>query len=297
MMETRKLIANIEACFPEIRVTDHRRIRMGWETVVLEINGKYIFRFLHLQRRWPHQQAEINRLRWLASKVNVRVPSYEYVWPGSREYPQRFAGYRKIAGYPATRAVLRSRHMRRLATDLGRFVTELHSIPPPGEDLVPRYSRKTWLDWWSEIHRKSREVVYPLLDADTRGWAEAFWTRFIENQSNGDFTPRLIHSDLSGGNLIIDPSTGSLNGVIDWGNSRMDDPARDFMGVFATSRRLGELTLASYRLDKTGFRERIGLYLQAEPFEDIITGVEASEERFKRRFVGEGLRRLRERLP
>jgi hypothetical protein len=38
MMETGKLIANIETCFPEIRVADYRRIRMGWEPVVLEVN-------------------------------------------------------------------------------------------------------------------------------------------------------------------------------------------------------------------------------------------------------------------
>jgi hypothetical protein len=109
-MESRKLISSIEACFPEIRVTEYRRIGMGWETVVLEINGKYIFRFLNLARRWPHQQSEIARLKWLAPRLTYAVPDYEFVWPGSRTHPQRMAGYRRIPGSPLTLAIFRNRH-------------------------------------------------------------------------------------------------------------------------------------------------------------------------------------------
>jgi aminoglycoside 2''-phosphotransferase len=295
-MESRRLISSIEACFPEIRVTDYRRIRMGWETAVLEINGKYIFRFLNLQRRWPHQQAEITLLKWIAPKLKVDVPCYEFVWLGSRTHPQKFAGYRKILGSPLMRGVFRNTQIDRLGEDFGRFVTELHSIRPPGEALVSGYSRKSSLDGQLKFYQLVRKLVYPLLDVEARRRAEVFWTKFIEHLSNVDFMPRLIHSDLSGGNLIIDTSTGRLSGVIDWGNAKVGDPARDFMGVFAVSPRLGEQALANYDLDKSGFRERIGLYLLVEPSEDIGTGVQESEERFKKRFVGEGLRDIRKRL-
>src|ERR1700723_3115323 len=145
-MESKTLIREIEACFSEIRVTEHRRIGMGWETVVIEINRKYIFRFLNAQRRWPHQQAEITLLRWLAPKLNVDVPNYEFVWLGNETHPQKFAGYRKIPGSPATREIVRGKHIDNLGRDLGRFITELHSIRPPPEGLVPGYSRKDSLD-------------------------------------------------------------------------------------------------------------------------------------------------------
>src|ERR1700733_7369091 len=276
-MESRKLISSIEACFPGIQVAEHRRIRMGWETVVLEINRKYIFRFLNLQRRWPHQQAEITLLRWLAPKLKVEVPSYEFVWLGNKTYPQKFAGYRKIPGTPATREIVRGKHIDNLGRDLGRFITELHSIRPPPEGLVPAYSRKGSLDYWLKFYQQVRKIAYPVLDIEMRKRSELFWTRFIDHFSNVDFKPRLIHSDLSGGNLIIDASTGGRNGVIDWGNTKIGDPARDFMGVFAVSPRLGERALANYELDKSGFRERIDLYLRAEPFDDIVTGAREPE--------------------
>ena len=295
-MESRKLISSIEECFPEIRVTEYRRIRMGWEAVVLDINGKYIFRFLNLQRRWPHQQAETALLRWLAPKLKVDVPNYEFVWLGSETHPEKFAGYRKIPGSPATREVFRRKHTNRLGKDLGRFFIELHSIRPPEGALVPGFSRKASLDRQLELYRQVRKSAYPLLDVEARRRAEMFWNKFIEYFSSVDFTPRLIHSDIGGDNIIIDTSTGGLNGMIDWGDTNVGDPARDFMGVFAISPRLGEQALANYDLDKSGFRERIGFYLLAEPFEDIVIGVQESEERFKKRFVGEGLRHLRKRL-
>jgi aminoglycoside 2''-phosphotransferase len=229
-------------------------------------------------------------------KLQVSVPRYEFVWLGRETHPQKFAGYRKIPGSPATREIFRGKHIDRLGKDLGHFITELHSIRPPREALVPGYSRKSSLDYWLKFYQQVRKLAYPVLDIKTRKRAELLWTRFIDHFSNVDFKPRLIHSDLSGGNFMIDASTGGLNGVIDWRNTKVGDPARDFMGVFAVSSRLGEQALANYKLDKGGFRERVGLYLKAEPFDDIVTGAQEPEERFKKRFIGEGLRHMRERL-
>ena len=290
-----KLASYIEACFPEIHVRECRRIRMGWETVVLDINGEYIFRFMNLQQRWPHQQAEIDRLRWLAPQITTTtIPKYEFVWLGDKRNPTKFAGYKKILGAPMTKAVIRSRHIERLGKELGLFASELHSIRPPKSPLFPEH--KDDKRYWLNFFQKVRRLAYPFLDAGTRKKAERFWPRFIDHISKVRFAPLLIHSDLSGGNIIIDPSTGALNGVIDWGNAKVGDPARDFMGVFAMSPRLGEVALANYDLESSGFKERIDFYHIAEAFEDIVIGSLESEERFRRRFIGEGLRHIGKRL-
>lgn len=43
--------------------------------------------------------------------------------------------------------------------------------------------------------------------------------------------PRFLHGDFSPDNVIVDPSSGRLAGVIDWGNAAVGDPALDFMGL------------------------------------------------------------------
>jgi aminoglycoside phosphotransferase (APT) family kinase protein len=42
-------------------------------------------------------------------------------------------------------------------------------------------------------------------------------------------TPSFIHLDFRGNNLLVDPESGRLAGVIDWGNAAIGDPALDFM--------------------------------------------------------------------
>jgi aminoglycoside phosphotransferase (APT) family kinase protein len=42
-------------------------------------------------------------------------------------------------------------------------------------------------------------------------------------------TPSFIHLDFRGNNLLVDPESGRLTGVIDWGNAAIGDPALDFM--------------------------------------------------------------------
>lgn len=41
--------------------------------------------------------------------------------------------------------------------------------------------------------------------------------------------PRFVHGDFSPDNVIVDPTSGRLVGVIDWGNSAIGDPALDFI--------------------------------------------------------------------
>jgi aminoglycoside phosphotransferase (APT) family kinase protein len=38
-----------------------------------------------------------------------------------------------------------------------------------------------------------------------------------------------LHGDFRGDNIIVDPASGRLVGVIDWGNAAIGDPARDFV--------------------------------------------------------------------
>lgn len=42
-------------------------------------------------------------------------------------------------------------------------------------------------------------------------------------------TLHFLHGDFSPDNIIVDPATGRLVGVIDWGNAALGDPALDFM--------------------------------------------------------------------
>lgn len=74
-----------------------------------------------------------------------------------------------------------------------------------------------------------------------------------------DGQPRLIHQDVGVDHLIVDPSTGRLAGILDWTDTILGDPARDFVFlVIWKGWDLAEETFQSYahHVDQA-FRERL----------------------------------------
>ncbi len=293
LMRPSVLASQVEAC-TGIEVKQYRKIATGWENVVLEVNGEYIFRVPMFRNGWTRLRREVLLLSGLSRRLSVSVPHYEFVWEGDRGHPQRFAGYRKIQGVPMVRGSFRRAWVDRLGEDLGHFLTELHSLrlKPREQQLVTLHTVQSWRDSDRRFYRQVRRLAYPLLRHDDRVLADAFWKDFFERITRHSFVPKFIHRDLTGGNIIIDPSRSKLIGVIDWGDAQVGDPAFDFVGLFEVNTHLGERALDTYGRRKEGFSERVDMYFKTIPFVEISWGVRQRA----RRFVELGLRHFRQRL-
>ncbi|HZY94333.1 MAG TPA: phosphotransferase [Candidatus Bathyarchaeia archaeon] len=92
-MDSRSMRKTIEKCFPGFRVRRSRQILSGWDNVVLEVNGDYIFRFPRFRESEKNLRKEIRLLPVLSKYLTTRVPKYEFVWKGNRDYSHWFAGY------------------------------------------------------------------------------------------------------------------------------------------------------------------------------------------------------------
>lgn len=203
-------------------------------------------------------------------------------------------GYRKIKGVPMVKGSFRRAWVDRLGEDLGDLLTELHSVhlTPRERKRVTIHTVRSWRDSDRRFYRQARRLAYPLLRRDDHVLADAFWKDFFERITRHDFVPTFIHGDLTGGNIILDPSSSELTGIIDWGDAQVGDPAFDFVGLFEVNTRLGEQALDSYRGRKAGFRERADLYLKTIPFGEISWGVRQKSQHF----IELGLRHLCHRL-
>lgn len=84
---------------------------------------------------------------------------------------------------------------------------------PPAEALAADLGRAL-----ARIH------AVPVAEARRVGLREVEW------DDSGYTGPlRFVHGDFRAGNLLVDPASGRLAGVIDWGNAAVGDPALDFM--------------------------------------------------------------------
>lgn len=292
-MNQRTLEKRIEECFPGFRVSHAEQILTGWDNIVLEVNGEYIFRFPRFKVSEAHLRKEIAFLPFLRRRLQLKVPEYEFVWRGGKEQSTWFGGYKKIPGVPLTVGGFRLAWAERLAETIADFLVSLHSLNASGTPkAISRYTPALSFEHLKETHRRVGRLVYPLLGAGTRRRAEAFWKSLLDDLAGARFRPALIHGDLTSRNILLDPAVGAATGILDWGDAAVSDPAFDFAGLFEVNKRLGERTLELYGKADGELRRRVDWYVRMIPFYEILWGVEQGSERFKE----DGKRRLEHRL-
>ncbi|WP_165956895.1 phosphotransferase family protein [Kribbella antibiotica] len=109
-----------------------------------------------------------------------------------------------------------------IATDLAR----LHAIfqaPPDAPPLagVPAD------DWGSPGHTVQALAIDGHLDQATADWLSG-WIVRLDSRFDRSAPKVLIHGDVAPHNLLVDPGTGALQALIDWGDAAWTPRAQDF---------------------------------------------------------------------
>ncbi len=281
----------LDACFPDLHAGSMRFLGGGSCRVFL-VNGDEVFRFPHD----PEADAALRRERtlydWLAPRLPAAVPRYTWFGAGCPAFPHPVAGYHSLPGVPlestpgtATPAFARS---------LGRFLTALHGLQPP--DALPLQTDVGGPDRMRDVYGRLCRLAFPALTPAERDWTEAVFESFLDDPSLCSCTPVLVHGDLNGSNILCDPSTGMLTGVIDFEDAGLGDPAGDFCALQAE---LGAAfvteMLSSYdRPVDVGFQGRIAARARIVLFHELLYGIEYGEpgavahgrERLRRAMAG-----------
>jgi aminoglycoside phosphotransferase (APT) family kinase protein len=173
----------------------------GIDFHVVVLDGTWVVR---LPRRPACAEAlavEAVLLPALAAALPVRVPEFEVATP--------FAVYRLIDGSPLVDE----------EEGVREFLDALHSFDAGGLPVPQPDWQETYRAQCEEFRRR----VLPHVDVDERRRAEAL---FAEVETLAGFEPVLTHSDLGPEHLLC--RDGRLVGVIDWGDTRVGDPALDY---------------------------------------------------------------------
>lgn len=185
--------------------------------------------------------------------LRMAIPDYVYVPEGHDD----FAG---CAIIPGTRlAPWRFRRLgkeakRHAARDLGEFVSDLHAFPIQQARAAGVARERSQFEdaraWVEDYFARTR----PELDGHSSrlfdGWLEDL------RESTHEYSPVLAHNDLWHKHIYIDPDTGVLSGVIDWGDVAITDPAWDFFGFWAYGEPFVDSVLAYYRHYTDGIKKR-----------------------------------------
>jgi aminoglycoside phosphotransferase (APT) family kinase protein len=171
---------------PDFHCGEARLLGSGWAMDVYLVDGRYVVRFPRNAEAATYLDQDSAILRLVASELG-----------GSLTTPRVLRRGRAGRHFPHDFLVCDFVHgisaddpaapsSDRLTSDLGQALTRIHSIPV---DL-----------------------------ARQAGLREPPWDSF-------EGTPTFIHLDFRGNNILVDPDSGRLAGVIDWGNAAVPPSA------------------------------------------------------------------------
>jgi aminoglycoside phosphotransferase (APT) family kinase protein len=282
--------AFLRELFPELEVRTIVAIEQGWDSLVLEVNGDWIFRIPRRPQVEEWVEAELRLLPVLAPTLSLPVPRFDRVARNG----VRCVGYRKLPGAPFDVREAAA-HVEEVGAQLGRFLRDLHSFPPATARTlgVPSHDRNpSWRSRYHDLCAEFRERVGPLLEADERALAFATFERYLRDDDNFRFVPAVVHADLGPEHVLC--AAGRVTGVIDWSDARIGDPALDFAWLLhGTPPPVGEAALGAYGSEDPGaLRERARFYHVLGPWYEVHYGLFTSQPRF----VRSGLDGIRRRL-
>ena len=291
-MDALTLAGIVQDCFPEVRVRSVSQLQEGWASFVIEVNGELIFRFPKRPEVEDNLRKEIRLMPKLSEHLSFRVPYFEYIWEGGKEYDGWFVGYRKIDGVPISGWCTRKAHSARMIRNLARMLTEIHRFPVkryPELKLIffgPRQRK----DKLKNLYAQVTEKVLPILSAMERRKTIDFFERQLAVAENFRFNSTFTHDDLSGPHILCGKAEDEINGVIDWEDGCIGDPAGDFYGILQEcGPSFTKKVLEEYDGEPDpGIMQRVRLYLGVVPFYEVLYGQDHDEATAKF-----GLARLR----
>jgi aminoglycoside 2''-phosphotransferase len=243
--------------------------KQGDEHSVMVVNDTWIFRFAKSHDVQEHMSIEVKLLKMLENKITCAIPKVTYY------FPQAFCfGYQKIPGVllsAAMYAQLTATEKQNLADAFAQFLHELHShvSVDAGKQigLMPA-------DW-----PLAPEALQAKLAALTDKFLQELFDQFIIEYQRIVSTEQkleVVHNDLHSDNILIDPVTKKLSGIIDFTSAAIDTAYHDFRYLHLIDMELVTLAVQAYN-QKSGENLTVRnayLYCMATEFSRLSEALE-----------------------
>jgi aminoglycoside phosphotransferase (APT) family kinase protein len=254
-----------------------RPLGEGWDNVVWAVGDDLVLRVVKdpdpaVQRTTVERDVEL--LRFAGVHSTLRPPRVVAADPA--------AGALLTTRVPGVAAVDSGRlDLPALADDLAGFLSALHAVEPASLPEVVRPDPDPAETWLAEVGAEYAEVA-DRVAADLRGPVEAFLAATPPAPAQ-DLV--FCHNDVRDDHVMVDPATGRVTGLIDWGDAVLGDPALDLATVLADfgPEVLARVLAGYHRPREPGLPDRIRWVARRRLVEDLAwrvrTGDSAGEER------------------
>ncbi len=271
----------IREFLPKIQETNIKFLYHGSYNV-FEVSEEYIFRIpdIHLRNLIGIQliENEIRTLDILKDCLTLPIPNPIFI---RTEGNIPLMGYKKIPGVSLSKCYTNLHRIcrQKLAQCIGKFLLQLHSDETLSKyaEIVPTVQSNFKAHYqivWRNEFKKVKSIIFHLLDENQIDWTLRIYGDFLSQIEKHSFSPVLTHGDFDTTNILVNPISCELTGIIDFEDTRPFDPAVDFL-FYNEGKEFQEEIIKSYSntLDKY-FDERRQFYYSRSCFPYMIFGLE-----------------------
>ena len=272
-----KYVERIKQVYPSLSVKDCKLNEIGQNNDVIIVNGSIVFRFPKYQKGIESLKKETEILGAIKSNVSIPIPNPIYQSFEEWEVGNVFVGYEFIQGSPLWKASLGSidneEVLKRLASQLVNFLIEIHTISKnmlPLEESNPR-------DQIVNLYQRIQNKLYPLMSVEAQRQISHSFETFLHKEICLNLNSTLVHGDFGATNILWEPHTKKISGIIDFGGSDIGDPAYDFAGILSSyGKDFYNMCLNLYP-NGTEIAERVTFYRSTFALQEALHGVENAD--------------------
>lgn len=215
---------------PDLLINSVQTNSNGWDNDILILNEKLVFRF-------PKSNAVLSKIvdegkileNLKGKKPLLLIPNYEYLYE-NREL--RGVKYSFLEGISLSELPVNNlRDNPFNAQGIGDFLSKLHRIDITDlnhSNIGTIHSLK----YWESLHKKVVIKLFPFLISKQQKEINEVFNRFLNEFSSFTNEKTIIHGDLTASNIIYSQEKESINGIIDFTDAQIGDPAFDFAGLY-----------------------------------------------------------------
>jgi aminoglycoside 2''-phosphotransferase len=269
-----RYIERIKQVYPSLSIKDCQLNEIGQNNDVLIVNGTMVFRFPKYEKGIDSLKKETEILEAIKNKVSIPIPKPIYQSFENWEVGKAFVGYELIQGSPLWKAsfgrIKNEEILNRLASQLVTFLIETHSISKKTLPLEETNPREQMVNLYQKIQNK----LYPFMNVKAQRQISHSFENFLHSETCLTLNTTLVHGDFGATNILWNPDTYNISGIIDFGGSGIGDPAYDFAGILSS---YGEdffnMCLNLYP-NGTDISERVKFYRSTFSLQEALHGVE-----------------------
>jgi aminoglycoside 2''-phosphotransferase len=278
---TNKYIKNIQRIYPDLWIHDFYLNENGQNNDVFVVNDSIIFRFPKYDEGIAQLNRETGILNYLKGIISLPIPDARYSYFEESEPGKVFTGYKLIEGNPLWRESLFDINddgdVRGLASQLVSFLKEIHSISTEqaSRDLGLQIHHP--LDEMDELYKKIQLNLFPFMKKESQNEVTISFMDFLKVEEFSTIKASLIHGDFGASNILWNPEKRKVSGIIDFGGSRIGDPAYDFAGILSSyGEEFYNMCMELYPNGKE-ISKRVHFYRSTFALQEALHGVENND--------------------